>query len=90
MSEKDFEQGLKRHLRNFTEGKPKAVPPTAYAPTGKLKVTLKVRKKQLAIDEFFDHTVDTLSELHAEVEARKAARAAGWPIIAYVQDIQKV
>lgn len=90
MSLAAFEQNLSKHIKDFTGGRAEIPPPTAYAPTGKLKVTLKVRKKQLAADEFFSHTVDTISELQAELEAKKAARAAGWPIIAYVQDIQKV
>ena len=90
MSLQAFEQNLSKHIKSFVGGRAEIPPPTAYAPEGKLKVTLKVRKKQLAPDEFFEHTEDTLSELQAEIEAKKAARAAGWPIVAYVQDVQKV
>jgi hypothetical protein len=89
-TDNDLEAGLQRRIRAFSSEKSPVQPPTAYAPTGKLKVTLKVRKKPMGADEVFVHTVNTLSELQAEIEARREAKAAGWPIVAYVQDVQKV
>ena len=89
MEVQSFEAGLKKHIQVFTEGRPKPSP-TAYAPTGKLKVTLRVRKKRITKDEFFTLTVNTISKLHAVIEAKKAAREAGWPIIAFVQDVEEI
>ncbi|MGP9796958.1 hypothetical protein ACT3UJ_06335 [Halomonas sp. 86] len=50
------------------------------------KVTLCVRKKQLAADEKFVHESLKVSKLEAEIEARKAALDAGWPIVTYIID----
>ena len=83
-----FERNTKRHLQRFIEGKPK--PPKAEATCSTLKgytVILRVRKKQLAPDESFTHHSTSGSQLLAEIEARKAAKAAGWPIITYVIDM---
>lgn len=90
MDEKQFENNVRKHIDRFVNPK-KATKKLAASFDGtKLKVTLKVRKKQLAADVFYSKVVDTLSELQAEIEARKAARADGYSIIAYVQDIEKV
>ena len=82
-----FERNAKRHLERFIEGKPKPKKPEpACSGLKGYTVILRVRKKQLAPDESFTHHSTSGSRLLAEIEARKAARAAGWPIIAYVID----
>lgn len=52
------------------------------------KVTLRVRKKQLSADDEFVHESFKVSKLEAEIEARKAAHDAGWPIVAYIIDLE--
>lgn len=82
-----FERNAKRHLQRFIEGKPKPKKPEpACSGLKGYTVILRVRKKQLAPDESFTHHSTSGSQLLAEIEARKAASAAGWPIIAYVID----
>ena len=49
-------------------------------------ITLLVRKKKIAADEFFTYHSTKLSRLDARYEAEKAARDAGYPEIAYIQD----
>ena len=82
-----FERNAKRHLQRFIEGKPKPKKPEPSCSELKgYTVILRVRMKQLAPDESFTHFSASGSQLLAEIEARKAAKAAGWPIIAYVID----
>lgn len=51
--------------------------------TGHL-VRLAVRTKQLEMDTVFEHVSSSISKLEAQLEAEKAARKAGYPIIGYV------
>lgn len=53
-------------------------------------VRLAVRKKRIAIDEMFEHRSDKLSKLEAQLDAEKAARKAGYPIIGYVYSMDKL
>lgn len=53
-------------------------------------VRLGVRKKRIAYDEMFEYQSDKLSQLEARLEAEKAARKAGYPIIGYVYSIDKL
>ncbi|WP_104205128.1 hypothetical protein [Billgrantia saliphila] len=57
--------------------------------TGHL-VRLAVRTKQLETDTVFEHRSTSISKLEAQLEAEKAARQAGYPIIGYVIDIQSL
>lgn len=50
------------------------------------RITLSVRKKEIAHNEKFVFESTKLSKLEAELEARKAANSAGFPIIAYVEE----
>lgn len=53
-------------------------------------VKLVVRKKKMSmLDEVFEFESPKISELEARLDAEKAARAAGYPIIAYVKSITK-
>lgn len=63
--------------------KPKA---EAYR-TGHL-VRLAVRTRQLEADTVFEHRSASISKLEAQLEAEKAAKQAGYPIIGYMIDIQ--
>lgn len=67
-------------------------PPKASAremKTGHI-VKLAVRTKQLELDSAFEYHSTSISKLEAQMEAEKAAREAGYPIIGYVIDIQRV
>lgn len=52
-------------------------------------VRLAVRKKKIAFDEMFEFESHKLSKLEAQLDAEKAARKAGYPIIGYVYSIEK-
>ena len=52
------------------------------------QIKLRVRRKQLAADEFFDFRSSKLSRVEAEIDARNAAHEAGYPIIAFVEEWQ--
>lgn len=53
-------------------------------------VKLGVRKKRIAFDEMFEFESPKLSRLEAQLDAERAARAAGYPIIGYVYSIDRV
>jgi hypothetical protein len=53
-------------------------------------VRLAVRRKQIALDEMFEYKSDKLSKLEARLDAEKAAKKAGYPIIGYVYSIDKL
>ncbi|MCG7602100.1 hypothetical protein MHM84_20375 [Halomonas sp. McH1-25] len=55
-----------------------------------LRVKLAVRKKQISLDEEFIHESRSISRLDAQLEAERAARAAGYPIVGYVIDIESM
>ncbi|WP_111415498.1 hypothetical protein [Billgrantia lactosivorans] len=57
--------------------------------TGHL-VRLAVRTRKLEVDTVFEHRSTSISKLEAQLEAEKAARKAGYPIIGYVIDIQSL
>lgn len=54
------------------------------------RVKLAVRTKQLELDTVFEHVSSSISKLEAQLEAEKAARKAGYPIIGYLIDIQRL
>lgn len=54
-------------------------------------IRLAVRKKKMSLlDEIFEHRSPKISELEARIDAEKAARAAGYPVVAYVHSIEKL
>ncbi|KAA0010254.1 hypothetical protein F0A17_17430 [Billgrantia pellis] len=57
--------------------------------TGHL-VRLAVRTKQLETDTVFEHRSTSISKLEAQLEAEKAAKQAGYPIVGYLIDIQSL
>ncbi|TDB05043.1 hypothetical protein [Halomonas marinisediminis] len=48
------------------------------------RVKLAVRTKQLEMDTVFEHVSSSISKIEAQLEAEKAARKAGYPIIGFV------
>ncbi|WP_240454251.1 hypothetical protein [Halomonas sp. NO4] len=54
------------------------------------RVKLAVRKRQLDLDTVFEHRSSSISKLEAQLEAEKAAKKAGYPIIGYLIDIQRL
>ncbi|PXX94738.1 hypothetical protein [Halomonas sp. LBP4] len=53
-------------------------------------IKLAVRKKQLEMDTVFEHVSSSISKLEAQLEAEKAARQAGYPIIGYVIETRRL
>ncbi|MCK2182826.1 hypothetical protein [Halomonas getboli] len=100
----DFEKSINQEIDAFLEADSQATkpknrpapkkpqPPQASASeirTGHI-VKLAVRTKQLELDTVFEHRSTSISKLEAQMEAEKAANKAGYPIIGYVIDIQRV
>jgi hypothetical protein len=52
-------------------------------------VTLAVRSRRLEADTLFEYETQTISRLEAQIEAEKAAKAAGYPIIGHLHKIEK-
>ena len=57
--------------------------------TGHL-VKLAVRTKRLELDTIFEHRSSSISRLEAQMEAEEAAKKAGYPIIGYLVDIERL
>lgn len=53
-------------------------------------VRLAVRKKRIGLDDLFEYQSDKLSKLEAQIEAEKAARKAGYPIVGHVYSIDRL
>ncbi|ERS91149.1 hypothetical protein [Halomonas sp. PBN3] len=66
-----------------TPAKPQRSKPAGAPKTGHV-VKLAVRTKQLEMDTVFEHISSSISKVEAQLEAEKAARKAGYPIIGYV------
>lgn len=47
-----------------------------------------VRRQRIAFDEHFVFESNTISKLDARIQAERAARKAGWPVIGVVYDYQ--
>lgn len=78
-----IERSIKRELESFLDPTPPPRKPRVAITKG-LTVILAVRKKPLASDHRFEHRTNSISRLQARLEAERAAREAGWPIIGYV------
>ncbi len=71
---------------------------TARAPRSKAagsprtghRVKLAVRTKPLEMDTVFEHVSSSISKIEAQLEAEKAARKAGYPIIGHVIETQRL
>lgn len=91
---KRFEEGLKRHLDHFNtpeEYRKPTRPAAGPSPTvGGYQVQLIVRESRMSMDVVFIHESSKLSVLEAQIDAEKAARDAGWPIIGRLHDIVKI
>ncbi|XKE47001.1 hypothetical protein LG302_07675 [Halomonas organivorans] len=101
----DFERNMHKEIDAFLNEEPtRSQPPqTTENPVGKPArrasasevktghiVRLAVRTKQLEMDTAFEYHSTSISKLEAQMEAEKAARKAGYPIIGYVIDIQRI
>ncbi len=84
-----------RELPGGKGAKPKAAKPTAGGQsaesykTGHL-VRLAVRTRKLETDTVFEHRSTSISKLEAQLEAEKAAKQAGYPIIGYLIEIRSL
>ncbi|NWN81844.1 MAG: hypothetical protein HLX48_02450 [Halomonas sp.] len=67
-----------------TRSKPEGAPKTGH------RVKLAVRTKQLEMDTVFEHVSSSISKIEAQLEAEKAARKAGYPIIGYVIETSRL
>ncbi|MBD3897887.1 hypothetical protein IEI94_18680 [Halomonas sp. ML-15] len=101
----EFEQRMQREIENFLkpDAEQKQTTPTKRAErpvkldkqdaksmkTGHI-VKLAVRTKQLEMDTAFEYHSTSISKLEAQMDAEKAARKAGYPIVGYVIDIQRL
>lgn len=84
-----------RELPNDKGAKRKGAKPAASGQsaesykTGHL-VRLAVRTRKLETDTVFEHRSTSISKLEAQLEAEKAARQAGYPIIGYLIEIRSL
>ena len=83
-----FERNMRKHLDAFLNPKPKPKLGTACPGPKGIKVHLAVRESRLSPDHLFVHQTNSISHLEARIEAERAAKKAGWPIIGYVVDYQ--
>jgi hypothetical protein len=83
-----FERNMKRELESFLcPEKPR--PKREISPpvkTGYI-VKLAVRTKKIEMDTIYQYESKSLSKLEATIDAEKAARKAGYPIIGHVHSI---
>lgn len=82
------ESKIDRPAMNASEQRPKRSSNAGSYKTGYM-IKLAVRKKHLAMDELFEYESSKISKLEAQIDAEKAAKASGYPIIGYVHSIEK-
>lgn len=84
-----FERQAKQRLEEFLDpGLKKARPNVRISrPQEGLTVTLAVRRRGDILDHRFTYQSNTISRFQAKLEAERAARLAGWPIVAFVVDV---
>lgn len=73
--------------RPSVKRKKKATPPKEK---GVYRVHLRVREKRIAVDNVFTYVSNKISRLEAELDARKAAKDAGWNIVSILLDIERL
>lgn len=89
VSAKKIELSQQEPKKTPQKTKDKAYTGVAYK-TGHI-IKLVVREKKMSLlDEVFEYQSSKISELEARIDAEKAAKAAGYPIIGYVQSIEKL
>lgn len=99
----DFEKQMQEEIESFLSPaqqkqaqtrKPSSSSPGTKQPAKSMKtghvVKLAVRTKQLEMDTVFEYCSASISKLEAQMEAEKAAKKAGYPIIGFVIDIQRL
>ncbi|WP_148252193.1 hypothetical protein [Aidingimonas lacisalsi] len=99
----EFEQQIRREIDDFQKSTPQ--PDTSSQTRSSRRATekttadgmktghivqLAVRKKQLEMDTVFEHHSSSISKLEAQMEAEKAARKAGYPIVGHLIDIKRL
>lgn len=87
-----FERAMLDEIQAYQDGKPWA--PRRKAPEAAVNrqatvVRLAVREKRLGMDVEFVHHSPKLSTLEAKLDAERAARKAGYPIVGYVIDVEQ-
>ncbi|RDB44562.1 hypothetical protein DU490_01205 [Halomonas sp. DQ26W] len=99
----EFEESMRRQISAFQNPKeekkgPRPMPDRgAKSPgqsassykTGHL-VRLAVRTRALEQDSVFEHHSSSISKLEAQLEAEKAAKKAGYPIIGHLIEIRRL
>lgn len=93
----EFERRMREDLNQYIEDQTPTSKPNKPEPTIKTKpggsppqgtvVILAVRQKRLQMDTHFTYTSSSISRLEAQLEAEKAAREAGCPIVGFLVDI---
>ncbi|WP_043532004.1 hypothetical protein [Litchfieldella xinjiangensis] len=53
-------------------------------------IKLAVRKKRIALDDIFEYQSSKISKFEAMLDAERAARDAGYPIIGHVHSVEKL
>ncbi|SDL63330.1 hypothetical protein SAMN05661010_02168 [Modicisalibacter muralis] len=84
-----FERSIKKDIDAFLNpqdkrSKPK---PAVSIKTGFL-VKLAVRRKRLEADILLEHESSSISKVEAQLEAERAARDAGYPVLGYLVSIE--
>ncbi|EWG99675.1 hypothetical protein [Halomonas sp. BC04] len=100
----EFEESMRREISAFQNPKQESKRPTRPTPdreskspgqsassykTGHL-VRLAVRTKSLEQDSVFEHHSSSISKLEAQLEAEKAAKKAGYPVIGHLIEIRRL
>ncbi|MDR5891435.1 hypothetical protein QC820_01295 [Halomonas mongoliensis] len=78
-----------REAGDDAKAKPPRSKPAGSPKTGH-RVKLAVRTKPLELDTVFEHVSSSISKIEAQLEAEKAARKAGYPIIGHVIETQRL
>lgn len=92
----EFARNMQRELNAFNEkrspGQRPRRPAKRHAParnSSVIVVKLVIRKRRIAADEVYYHFSERLSELEAEIEAKRAAVAAGYPVFGHVVYVKR-
>jgi hypothetical protein len=75
----------------MTIHRPKMMVDPACRPSATVHIVkLGVRRKPIAINEIFTFESPKISRLEARMDAEKAAREAGYPIVGYLHSIERL
>lgn len=91
-SHADFESSLAEEISRYFNPEPvrKPLPPACPSQRETFVIRLAVRMKRLAIDDTFTYISERQSRLEAQIEAERAARAAGWRIVGHIHSIERL